>query len=94
MPAFSAGDLLEGVAQHIAMVESDRGDDGHLRLHDVGRVEAAAKPDLDHAHVRRAPRELQERHRRHEFEETRMVVRSAREPRGAPPPAATRPRRR
>ena len=45
-----AGDLELGVAQPLGVVESDRGENGHLRLEDVRRVEAAAEAGLDHAH--------------------------------------------
>ena len=56
------------------MVQPDRGDRRHLRLHDVRGVETAAEPDLHDRDIHMAPRKLQKRHRRHEFEETGIVI--------------------
>ena len=68
------GDLFHRIAQHLAVVEADRGDRGHLGQHHVRRVEPAAQTNLDDADVAALPLELQKRHRGHELEETRMIV--------------------
>ena len=73
-----AGDLLDGAAQLRAMVESDGSDDRDLGLHDVGGVQPAAEADLDDREVGAPPLELQERHRGHELEKRRVLVRAVR----------------
>jgi hypothetical protein len=56
------------------MIQADRGDDAHLGRDDVRGVEPSAHAHFDHRNVARLPRKLQERHRRHELEKTRMLV--------------------
>ena len=54
MPAFSAGDRGQRVAQQLAMIERDRGDRARRRPFDhVGGVAAAAEPHFQHAQVGR-----------------------------------------
>ena len=49
-----AGDLGQGVAEVLLVVDGDRGDDGEARpVDDVGGVEAAAEPDLEQREVGR-----------------------------------------
>ena len=71
------GDQLDRVAQHFTVIEPDRCDHTHRRRHDIRGVEPSAKADLDYIHIALFPGELQKRHRRHELEKTRMVVRAA-----------------
>ena len=53
MPAFSNAIALERVAEMLLVIEVDGGDRaGHRRDH-VGRIEASAESDLDHANLRR-----------------------------------------
>src|SRR5690606_2116785 len=72
------GDRLVRVAEHLAMIERDRRDDRYLRQHDIRRIEPPAESDFDNTNITAATRELEERHRRHEFEETWMLIRIAR----------------
>ena len=46
IPAFSAGDQFDGMAEVIFVVEVNGGDDRNFRLNDVGGVETAAEADL------------------------------------------------
>ena len=68
-------DQFDAVAEHVAMIEPDRRDRRHLRLHHVGGVKPSAEAHLDHGQIDLAPRELQDSHGGHELEETRKIVR-------------------
>ena len=63
-----AGDAGDGVAEVVAVVEPDRGDDRHDAVGDVGRVPAAAEADLDDRDVDGRIGEGGERQRRHDLE--------------------------
>ena len=65
-----AGDVLDGVAENVRVVERNVGDDGDLRPQHVGSVERAADAGFDHRNVDFGTREPQERER-----EQRLVVR-------------------
>ncbi len=40
-------DLLQRLAQPVAMIEADRADHRHIRIDEIGGVEAAAEPHLE-----------------------------------------------
>ena len=59
------------------MIEADRRDRRHFRLHHVGGIQPPPHPDLDHRRITSLPRELQEGHRRHELKERGVQVHAA-----------------
>ena len=63
-----AGDLGDGVAEVLGVVDADRRDDRDGRVDDVGGVPAAAEPDLDHRDVDGRVGERGERHRGDDLE--------------------------
>ena len=63
-----AGDAGDRVAEVVAVVEPDRGDDRDDAVGDVGRVPAAAEADLDDRDVDGGVREGRERQRRQHLE--------------------------
>ncbi len=72
-----AGDLGEGIAQPLLMIEIDVGDDGEEGFDDVGGVEAAAESDLEDGEVDVAAGEVVEGHGGHGFEEAGHLRESA-----------------
>ena len=56
------GDFGDLVAEVLGVVDTDRGDDGHRCVDDVGGVPATAHPDLDDRDVDRRVGEGRERH--------------------------------
>ena len=69
MPAFSAGDLADGVAEVLGMVERHRRDHGGERaIDDIGGVKPAAEPDFEQQHVGRMAREQTATRRRGDLE--------------------------
>ena len=61
---FFRGDLLDGIAEEIAMIDRHRRDDAHKRpLDHIGGVEPAAEPDFEKQDVGRVAREQQKRRR-------------------------------
>ena len=68
-PSFLAPDLLERIAQPVDMIEADRADHAHVRIHDVGGIEPAAETHFQHRHVDGGAREQVERGQRVVFEE-------------------------
>lgn len=70
---FFAGDLGDGVAQVVLMVERDVGDDGDQRVDDVGGVEASAKADLEDGNINGLLGEVEERERGQCLEEAGRV---------------------
>ena len=51
------GDLLNRLAEETLVVDTDRGDDGHVRLHHVRRIPGAAHADLDDRNIHGCVRE-------------------------------------
>lgn len=68
-PGLFARDLCERVAQDLRVLELDRRDRRNLGRDHVGRVQAPAQPNLDHANVDRLVREIAEAHRGGQFKE-------------------------
>ena len=62
------GDLGDGVAEIVGVVDPDRGDHRDRRVDDVGGVPAPAEPDLDDRDVDRGVGERRERHRGDDLE--------------------------
>src|SRR3990172_7811461 len=68
-PGLLAGDLGHGVAEDLAVLQADVGDDRALLLvEDVRRVEQAAEPDLDNLRLHLVPAEEEEPERRQRVE--------------------------
>ena len=64
-----------GAQQESLVIDAERGDAAGSGLrYDIGRIEAPAKPDLDHAGVCRVPREGQKAGRRRDFEKAGVQV--------------------
>src|SRR5690606_8892797 len=56
-PGLLVGDVLDRVPEEVLVVDTDRGDDGDVRVDDIGRVPGAAHADLDDGDVDRGVRE-------------------------------------
>lgn len=72
-PGFQDGHLLggdgaPGTPEDRLVIEADRREHGDLGVDDVGRVEPAAEPDLEHGDVDLALVEVAERHHRERLE--------------------------
>ncbi len=68
-PRLLEGDLVDGRAQKLRMIDGNRGDDRRGRRgDDVGRVEAAAKADFEQQIIGRRAAEQPERRRRGDLE--------------------------
>ena len=72
MPAFSAGDLFDGMAEEIFVIEINLRDHGDLRHDYIGRVEAAAHAHFEHGNIRALLGEIGERDGGNAFEKGRM----------------------
>ena len=62
------GDRHDVVAEHLRVLELDRGDRAEALRHDRRRVQPAAEPDLEHGPVRLQLGEVVERRRREDLE--------------------------
>ncbi len=68
MPAFSASDLRQALAQEIGVVDRNRRDDaGERPLDHIGGVEPAAEPDFEDQHIGGMPGKQQQRRRGGDF---------------------------
>jgi hypothetical protein len=65
---FLAGDLADGRAEELGVVEADRSDDGGERADHIRRVEAPAHSHLEHHHLALRIGERDEREERQSFE--------------------------
>jgi hypothetical protein len=75
--ALLAGDLGDGVAKILLVVERDVGDDGEQRLDDVGRVQPAAETDFQHQDAGVFAIEIQEGDGREPLEEAGQLGKAA-----------------
>ena len=71
---FLVGDLPDRMAEEVAVVEADIGDDGEVGLQDIGAVEPAAEPRLDHGDVDVGIGEPLETETRGNFEERQALL--------------------
>jgi hypothetical protein len=65
----AASDLLDRIAEQPGVVDGDRGDDRYNPVRDIGAVEPATHPDLEHDHVDRSVGEDREGHPGEHLEE-------------------------
>ena len=67
-----SGDLSQGIAQELGMVEADIGDNAEQRRDDVGTIQPTAQPYLDHGNIHGLLLEILKGHRRGQFKERGM----------------------
>jgi len=66
-PSFFPGDLLQRIAEILAVFEGNIGDDRQERMNNIGGIEPPPHPDLQNGDIHPLPLEMEESHRRQEF---------------------------